>query len=126
MATQTATELTIQRLKNESSDKSVSPVIPREGMMGRASAGTWHNVLVDTDGKLQTAAVSSSKGLQFDTDSGVSTTFYLGTAATGTATSAASWAIQKITTASGVQMLWADGNSTEDNIWDNRESLSYS
>ena len=31
----TATELTVQRLKNESADKSVSPVVPREAVMGK-------------------------------------------------------------------------------------------
>jgi hypothetical protein len=51
---------------------------------------------------------------------------YVGLAAIGTATSAATWQVQKISTASGVVVTWADGNSSYDNIWDNRASLTYS
>jgi hypothetical protein len=64
--------------------------------------------------------------LQFAVHSSITTTFYMGEAAVGTLTSAASWKIAKYTTASGVQVTWADGNSSYDNIWNNRESLSYS
>jgi hypothetical protein len=52
--TKTATELTLQRLKNESADKNVSPVIPREGIMGIDAAGNYRNILVNSDGELVT------------------------------------------------------------------------
>ena len=53
-------------------------------------------------------------------------TTYYGTAASGTATSAAGWQIQA-SSVTGVitTFLWADGNVQFDNIWDNRTSLSY-
>lgn len=53
---------------------------------------------------------------------------YIGKAAPGTATSAASWAVQKITYSGSnpTTVQWADGNTTYDNVWDNRASLSYS
>lgn len=53
---------------------------------------------------------------------------YVGEAAPGAATSAASWRIKRIdeTSSPDVIVLWADGNSNLDNIWDNRASLSYS
>ena len=69
---------------------------------------------------------SATYALQFATDSGTSTTFYLGEAVEGSATSAAVWRIQRIQTASGVQIDWADGDSDFDGIFDDRESLSYS
>lgn len=50
---------------------------------------------------------------------------YSGDAAPGTATSAASWRIQRLTKADST-LLWADGNANFDNVWDNYASLSYS
>ena len=48
---------------------------------------------------------------------------YLGEADPGTATSAASWSIARVTNASG-DILYAAGG-TFNQIWDNRASLSY-
>jgi hypothetical protein len=60
-----------------------------------------------------------------DTGTGVS---YIGEAPIGTAASAASWRIKKLTEASDgdVTLEWADGNSDFDNVWNDRASLSYS
>ena len=51
---------------------------------------------------------------------------YIGKAPSGTATSSAKWSIQKIDESSGVVITWADGNDNEDNVWDDRASLTYS
>ena len=64
--------------------------------------------------------------MNLQTDSGDANVQYLGKAAPGTATSAASWQIQKIDETTGTVITWADGNSSFDNVYDNRESLSYS
>ena len=53
------------------------------------------------------------------------TYLYIGKAVIGTATSAASWQVQRITQAD-TTIVWADGNASFDNIWDNYASLSYS
>ena len=50
---------------------------------------------------------------------------YIGMAAVGTLGSAASWQIQEIDTTSGVIIKLADGDSKYNNVWDNRESLTY-
>ena len=50
---------------------------------------------------------------------------YVGEAAIGTATSAASWRIKKIDSTSGIIITWA-GTGVFDQVWDNRASLSYS
>jgi len=50
---------------------------------------------------------------------------YVGEAAIGTLTSAASWRIKKIDSTSGVSITWA-GTGVFDKIWDNRASYSYS
>jgi hypothetical protein len=50
---------------------------------------------------------------------------YIGKALIGTATSAATWQISKLDTASGMIKTWADGDGLFNNIWDNRSSLSY-
>ena len=54
---------------------------------------------------------------------------YVGEALEGTAKSAASWRIKKLTwDANGncTDLQWADGNDNFDNIWDNRTTYSYS
>jgi hypothetical protein len=51
---------------------------------------------------------------------------YLGKAKPGTAGSSALWQIRRIDETSGVVILFADGNIDFDNVWDNREALSYS
>lgn len=50
---------------------------------------------------------------------------YVGEAAIGTATSAASWRVKRIDTTSGLVITWA-GTGTFDQVWDNYASLSYS
>ena len=53
---------------------------------------------------------------------------YVGEAKAGTATDATGWRIKKITydgSNNATQVDWADNNTNEDNIWDNRASLSY-
>src|SRR3990167_3285847 len=51
---------------------------------------------------------------------------YVGKAIPGTLTSVNSWRIMRVNSTSGTVVTWADGNTLFDNIFDNRESLSYS
>lgn len=54
-------------------------------------------------------------------------TTYIGKANHGTATSAASWQIQKVTVSGTVTTIaYAAGSDNYNQIWDNRASLSYS
>lgn len=66
--------------------------------------------------------VSTPLALRYDEGA---TYTYIGEAAAGTATSAASWRIKRLTNADNT-IVWADGNTNQDNIWDNRAALSYS
>lgn len=71
--------------------------------------------------------VAYSKKMDYD---GSGNLIYTGWAksVSGLATSAAVWAIQKNTFDGSNQQTdiqWADGNTNEDNIWDNRASLTY-
>lgn len=51
---------------------------------------------------------------------------YRGYAPAGTATGSALWAIEKVTSAKGIEThLWADGDMKFDNVWNNRETLIY-
>ena len=60
-------------------------------------------------------------------DEADSSTVYVGEAITGSATSGAVWRIKRILTSGTVlSILFADGNTNFDNVWDNRGSLSYS
>lgn len=59
-------------------------------------------------------------------DSGDSNVEYIGKAAIGTLTSAASWQIRKVDINTGTVITYADGDEEFNNIFDNREALSYS
>src|SRR3989344_2347434 len=50
---------------------------------------------------------------------------YVGEAAVGTATSAASWRIKKVDSTTGIIIMWA-GTGVFNQVWDNRASQSYS
>ena len=59
-----------------------------------------------------------------DAGSGVT---YIGNALPGTTTSSANWKIKRMTeVGADITIVWADGDSLYDNVWDNRASLSYS
>ena len=81
-------------------------------------AGSWN--LIGSPAVAQTTRT--------DTDGATPETIYRGAAIPGTATSAALWRMEEITIAADgdVTILFADGNDSFDNIWDNRASLSYS
>ncbi len=53
---------------------------------------------------------------------------YVGHADPGTATSAALWRIRRLDASSDpdLTIMWADGDDSFDNVWDNRATLSYS
>lgn len=76
------------------------------------------------DGEIETA----KKALQLDDVGGTPIIRYLGKAAPGALLASAVWSIQRITeqTDGDISVQWADGDSAEDNIWDNRLALSYS
>ncbi len=50
---------------------------------------------------------------------------YIGEAAPKSSTSGAVWRIRRLDTTSGVEMLYADGDTRFDNVWDDRASLTY-
>ena len=51
---------------------------------------------------------------------------YIGTAPINSATNAAIWSIKRLSIVGGaITIEWADGNDLNDNVWDNRASLSY-
>lgn len=65
--------------------------------------------------------------IQYAVNSGDSTITYVGKAVAGSTLASASWQIKKITDTSGdLSIQFADGNANFDNVWNNRESLSYS
>ena len=60
-------------------------------------------------------------------DESTAGTIYVGRATIGTATTSATWQIQRTMTVANITTVeWADGNIQYDNVWDNRGSLSYS
>lgn len=86
----------------------------------------------DTSGNL--VGVSAKKGLVVDAnqyavqiDAASASVTYVGKATIGTATSAASWQVMKISVSGNVTSItWAAGSNAFNQIWDNRASLSYS
>jgi hypothetical protein len=57
-----------------------------------------------------------------------STLYYIGVALVGATPASATWQVRRLTFdgSGGVVIEWADGNTSYDNVWDNRASLSYS
>lgn len=51
---------------------------------------------------------------------------YIGKATIGSATSSAVWQVKRVDTTSGAVILWADGDDSFDNVFDDYSSLSYS
>lgn len=51
---------------------------------------------------------------------------YVGSAAPGTATAAASWSIKRLDSTTGLVVLWAAGTAAFNQVWDNRAALAYS
>lgn len=84
------------------------------------STMTWERATVDGAGVGGEITV-------FDYD-GSGNIIYEGHASPGQAKSAATWQIKKfVYTGSNItDILWADGNTNFDNVWNNRTGLSYS
>ncbi len=60
-------------------------------------------------------------------DSVVGGITYVGEASPSSAESAVVWRIKRLTeTGPDIDILWADGNASFDNVWDDRVVLSYS
>jgi hypothetical protein len=82
-------------------------------------------LLINADGSLNSRPVEVLYTTRLD-DTSTPNITYVGEAAIGSATGNAVWRIKRIDETTGVIILWADGNSNFDNIWDNRVGLSYS
>mgnify|MGYP005815373479 CR=1 FL=1 len=60
-------------------------------------------------------------------DEASATIIYIGEATPGTATSSATWRIKRVDSSSiTAEILYADGDDSFDNVWDNRAALAYS
>jgi hypothetical protein len=69
---------------------------------------------------------SPALSVQIKNDSGDTNIKYIGKALIGSATSAAVWQIQRLDTTSGeLVKTWCDGDASFNNVYDNREALSY-
>lgn len=92
--------------------------------IANAPLGSFSVKTIFDDGgqAIQEASIGALLSIRVDT--GVTYAYY-GWALPGTATSAASWRIARWTIANVQELLWADGDTDFDNIWDNRASLSY-
>lgn len=93
-----------------------------EGIAGMVSINTSMNEMKDKISSLNDKLFFEPKMV----DESNANIVYKGFAIPGVKTSEAVWAITKITNTKGVlSYLWADGNKSFDNIWDNRKSLVY-
>lgn len=70
--------------------------------------------------------VSADINMRVSTDTSDSNVQYIGRAAPGVATSEAAWQIRKVDETSGTVITHADGDALFNNVWENREALSYS
>lgn len=88
----------------------------------------YESVVSQGAGRGVEVVVTNDTSADYDTmldDTTTANVTYVGYAAPGAATSAASWKIKKLDATSGLVVRFADGNANFDNVWDNRASLSY-
>ena len=84
-----------------------------------------YDVKVITDAnssEIQEISIASLLSIRVD-DTG--TYIYLGYALPGANEAAASWRISRYTKANVSALMWADGDTDFNNIWDDRATLSY-
>lgn len=106
---------------------------PHRKVTGTASAVRVLDVAfgLDSTGSVVQPSATANLAVKVDENSGTEDIYYIGIAVIGSATSGAVWQIQRITVTNvanklGVDVEWADGNDKFDNVYDNREALSYS
>lgn len=73
-----------------------------------------------------TSDVSTDFSVRIAVDSGDANVQYIGKAPIGSDTSLAVWQIKKLDETSGTAITYAGGTAAFENVWDNREALSYS
>lgn len=83
-------------------------------------------IKVNADGEMVIDTSGGEQALNIQVDSGDANIEYIGKAAIASATSAAVWQVKKVNITTGTVITWADGDDSYDNIFDNREALSYS
>lgn len=88
--------------------------------LGSGSAEAQATGTVPVSGTVSTSTASYS--LRYDEGA---TYTYIGNAEAGSATSSAVWQIKRLTNADNT-ILFADGTTSFDNVWDDRLSLTYS
>lgn len=106
-------------------DEGVLSLAVRKDSFGTSvsASGDYSALLTDENGNLKSATPEEAVRVD-DVGGGVT---YIGQAAPGTATSAAAWSIKRWTVVGDDHTIeFADGDNLQDNIWDNRVSLSYS
>ncbi|MEB3151421.1 MAG: hypothetical protein VKL60_20680 [Sphaerospermopsis sp.] len=80
-------------------------------------------IKLSPDGSIETD--SSEFAINVQVDSGDSAVYYIGKAAIGSLTSEAVWQISRVDESTGTVIEWADGDGSFNNIFDNREALTY-
>jgi hypothetical protein len=108
----------VQDLINQSFDPVFGTLVAQH--VGSPDGVNMYTVKVNSDGSY---SVSSSDLVVRSDDTGTYT--YFGFAAPGTATSASTWKIKRLTNADNT-IVYAGGTALFNNVWDNHTSLTYS
>lgn len=111
------TELSEQEILNLSFDRLFKTLVFQ--LAGR-NGDTLQTVGTDLRGSLDVQGA-----FQFNQNSSNTAILYTGEAVIGASTASPVWRICKIDTSDGVNIKYADGDEQFDNIYDNRESLTY-
>lgn len=96
--------------------------------LGGTTAGNVLTLTFNTVGQNDTddLQIFLSTELETRVDETTNATYtYVGKAVPGTATSSAYWQIFRFETTGDLNKVFADSNDKFDNVWDNRDSLSY-
>lgn len=98
-------------------------------IMGSPDGTNLYPIKVNADGSINavtggSAANTNNVFMEYkSTDSNI---IYIGEAANASLTSNPAWKITRLDTTTLLKVTYADGDLNFDNVWDNRESLTYS
>jgi hypothetical protein len=95
------------------------------GASGTSGTAETRRIVVDGEGRITVSSESAYTSTRID-DNGAGTV-WIGNAEVGSSEGSAVWRIKQIVDNDGtVDIKWADGDSSADNVWTGHGTLSYS
>lgn len=115
-----------QDLLNQSFDPTFGTLVAQ--IMGSPDGTNLYPIKVNADGSINAitaGAAANANNVLMAYKASDSNIIYIGEAANASSTGSPVWKITRLDTTTLLAVTYADGNLNYDNVWDNRESLTY-